>query len=394
MIALRRVAPSALLRGVREHLERRLVEAFAWPSLRTELRETGEDAPAGRGVDPLPIVQAGIARHWSFERALASLGERASQRPRTTSAARSLLGRLRGGAALEDLLEALDGHATLGSCLSAAPTPEVWAAGWLLDATGALAFEEERAEQSPTTSPSIEIVVAGQEADATDARTEARERSDDATVDASAELRREVEQLHATLGERSHYELLELEQGASLADVRLAYRRAAKRLHPDALTRLGLEDLKEQANEVFSAIAHAHATLADPARRREYDTGHDGSGPDAESADRLGRAETLYRKAQVLLRAGRFVDALPLLQAAVSLWPEEGVYHGDLGWALFKIAQPRLPEARASLERAVELDPRSALAHERLGLVLAALGDGDRAAEHRARAQALERPSA
>lgn len=388
LVALRRVAPSALLRAVREHLESCLVEVFAWPTLRSRLRDGTEDL-AAQGVDPLPIVQAGVARYWTIERMLASLGLRASLRVRARPEARSLLGRLRGGA-LEQLLTTLDGRRTLAASLAAASSPESMAALWLLDAAGALdALEEVTPPAEVAATPRIEIVVAGRDGPAPEAdASETRADPGEGARDTAAELRAEVERLHGALDEQSHYALLELEPDASIADVRRAYRQAAKRLHPDALARLGLDDLKEKANELFSAISLAHATLGDPLRRREYDASQD-SGAEAADADRLARAEMLYRKAQVLLRAGRFVDALPLLEAAASLWPEEAVYHADLGWALYKIPKPRLPEARHALERAIELDPRAAAAHDRLGLVLAALGEHEQAARLRDRARAL-----
>jgi DnaJ-class molecular chaperone len=63
----------------------------------------------------------------------------------------------------------------------------------------------------------------------------------------------------------THYETLGLEPGCTLAEIRAAYRRLAKRHHPDvnpgdadAVTRL------QQVNA-------AHEVLSDPARRRAYD---------------------------------------------------------------------------------------------------------------------------
>ena len=78
----------------------------------------------------------------------------------------------------------------------------------------------------------------------------------------------------------THYallgELLGVERDATPAQIKRSYIQAAKRLHPDALSRLGLAELKTEANEVFAEIAKAQATLLDVDRRRSYDASLDG----------------------------------------------------------------------------------------------------------------------
>jgi tetratricopeptide (TPR) repeat protein len=93
----------------------------------------------------------------------------------------------------------------------------------------------------------------------------------------------------------------------------------------------------------------------------------------------VAQAEALYRKAEILLRAGNFRSAVDLLDAAVRLWPEEADYQGALGWALFKKHPPERERARSHLERAIALAPRAALWHARLALVLRELGAADEA---------------
>lgn len=390
-IELQLLAPGELLRAVREHLEGCLVEIFAWPELQSGIRPASDDAAAGRGIDPLPVVLRGIAAHWSPERVVELLGPKALRIATAAPGARSLAARLRGVHDVERLLVCLDGRRTLGAGLHAAGMAGAFAVAWLLDAAGALRYADAApGEEDLAREPQIEIVVAGSgggSSDGTGLRRGPSLGSADGSQQAEA-LRADVERLHAGSDARSYYELLGVEPNASVAEVRQAYRSTAKRLHPDALARLGLDDLKEKANELFSRVSLAHATLADPVRRREYDEARAGGGGDA--GDRLVRAEMFYRKALVLLRAGRFADALPLLESCTSLWPEEAVYQSDLGWALFKLGQPRLSEARQALERALALEPSSSLALFRLSLVLAALGEEEPAARLRARAQQLD----
>lgn len=64
----------------------------------------------------------------------------------------------------------------------------------------------------------------------------------------------------------SLYDLLGLGQDATHADVRRAYRRLARRWHPD------LNPGNAEAAARYTAITHAFDTLADSARRQAYDT--------------------------------------------------------------------------------------------------------------------------
>ena len=129
--------------------------------------------------------------------------------------------------------------------------------------------------------------------------------------------------------------------------------------------------------------------LSDPDRRTAYDAELDGGATGAD-AERLLQAETLFRKGEILMRAGNFAGAGELLEAAVGLWPEDAAYRSALGWALHKQLQPRSAEARPHLEEAVRLAPDEPLHHFRLGMVLRAVGDEDASRQALARARALE----
>jgi molecular chaperone DnaJ len=63
------------------------------------------------------------------------------------------------------------------------------------------------------------------------------------------------------------YVLLGLERGARLADIKRAYRRLARRHHPD------INPGDEQAASQFRQITEAYETLVDPDRRSRYDSG-------------------------------------------------------------------------------------------------------------------------
>jgi DnaJ-class molecular chaperone len=70
---------------------------------------------------------------------------------------------------------------------------------------------------------------------------------------------------------RDYYEVLGLSHDANKAEVKTAFRRLARELHPD------VNDHDPEAEEKFKAAAEAYEVLSDPERRRAYDAyGHEG----------------------------------------------------------------------------------------------------------------------
>jgi DnaJ-class molecular chaperone len=68
-----------------------------------------------------------------------------------------------------------------------------------------------------------------------------------------------------------YYEVLGVERSASATEVKRAFRRLARELHPD------VNDHDPEAEEKFKAAAEAYEVLSDPERRRTYDAyGHEG----------------------------------------------------------------------------------------------------------------------
>src|SRR5215212_6167567 len=76
------------------------------------------------------------------------------------------------------------------------------------------------------------------------------------------------------------YVILGLERGATLADVKRAYKRLARKFHPD------INPGDRMAAAQFRRIAEAYETLSDPDRRRRYDT--TGSAAEEEAGTAFG----------------------------------------------------------------------------------------------------------
>jgi len=402
LLALRLLEPRDLFHAVREHLRRRVLAGFEWSDGRFQLER--DDAPAADAkalrVDPLRLVYEGLVRRGNVEDLARELAHRLEHYPTANERSASLLRRLGDDSTPASVHAALDGRRTLSRALgAAAASPAALAAVWVLDAAGGLAWSEaprpEEDREAPA--PEIEIEVTGGEASAGEAprgprRPAARRKAGGADEGKAEKLRQEILESHARLDEQTLYEALGLESNASAASVKKAYFQAAKRYHPDALSRLGLADLKREAGEVFGRITEAYETLSDASRRADYDARLEGGDGEADALDaaRLAQAETFFRKGEILVKMGNFAGALEFLEPAVELWPEEAAYQAALGWALFKKAPPELERAREHLEQALALDEGRAVVHLRLGLVLRDLGDADAASRHQRRARELD----
>jgi curved DNA-binding protein CbpA len=68
-----------------------------------------------------------------------------------------------------------------------------------------------------------------------------------------------------TTTDRDYYQLLEIPPDATLAQIKRAYRRLARKYHPD------MNNGDPQAAEHFKLITEAYEVLSDPAQRQNYD---------------------------------------------------------------------------------------------------------------------------
>jgi DnaJ-class molecular chaperone len=87
-----------------------------------------------------------------------------------------------------------------------------------------------------------------------------------------------------------YYEILGVGRDANKAEVKTAFRRLARELHPD------VNDHDPEAEEKFKAAAEAYEVLSDPERRRAYDAyGHEGLRGAGAAPGGFGSVEDIFQ---------------------------------------------------------------------------------------------------
>lgn len=395
LLSLELIDPRGLFLALKEQVRLRIIECFGWASGEFTVDPRvppPADAQAFR-ADVYSLLQAGVAAHWSAERMLRDLEPNMARFAAPNARFQQVEAKLESDDSVKALLAALDGQRMLWQTLQLATTPRAVAAAWVLDAAGAVDYLS-APRPDVSLDPSVEVELVFDEPTAAKRIATASQQPREAPrlkldPEAAAALREEIDTRFGALDALDYYQLLDVDPQAKLADIKTSYLKTAKRYHPDALAKAGLErDERQRANKVFALIGKAYAVLSDPKRRASYDRAQHDEGPI--DADRLATAESLFRKGEVLLRAGNFKGAIEFLGPAVELWPEESAYCSSLGWALYKKMPSEPDRAREHLEVAVDLAPEDATAIYRLSVVLGSLGEKVAAATLLERARRLD----
>ena len=202
-----------------------------------------------------------------------------------------------------------------------------------------------------------------------------------------AEARALITERHKAATEGNYFAALGLEDGADEGAVNKAYLVMAKSVHPDMVSRNGLDELKKEASELFKFITEARDVLTDKKRRAEYERGDleaqavGSGGSSAKNARDL--AKLAYQKGNVMLKKRGYDQAEEHLREAVQENPDEPKYWQKLGLAVFRNQDARedgerLEEASKCWGKALELDDEDADSHYYAALYHKAKGDQNR----------------
>ncbi|MGZ3441464.1 MAG: J domain-containing protein [Polyangia bacterium] len=89
-------------------------------------------------------------------------------------------------------------------------------------------------------------------------------------LDLTAEQARRIDEFYSSLPTRDAFELLEIDRNADKKDIKRAYFKMSKELHPDRFFGKNIGPYRERLSKIFQSIKAAYELLSDDARRTAY----------------------------------------------------------------------------------------------------------------------------
>jgi Flp pilus assembly protein TadD len=218
---------------------------------------------------------------------------------------------------------------------------------------------------------------------------------DDTTINVElGKLRKKMTEELSKKRALNYFELLNLSQNATQAQIDQAFNEIAAKYHPDQTTNINSVQVKKLSNEMFNMACEAHQTLSDNEQKNAYiakinlkkvpaKQAHSNNeynqieSADDDLTDNVLNAESMFKKAKEAIKMQRYDEAKTMLESAVGLCPDEGEYRSLLGLALFKSDPDNTTvqlEAREQLSQAISLSPKLDKAYVYLGYVYRHMG--------------------
>lgn len=204
---------------------------------------------------------------------------------------------------------------------------------------------------------------------------------------------------------KNYYEILEVEPDASEKEIKQAYYRLARELHPDKAEN---ERKRKKHEAIFADVSKAYNILKDKRRRAEYDKNlkkkvfrkksqepekkvtesppPKKASPRKESREarqdrsreKLQIAKKAYLKGLRFFKVGDYERAIPYFEAAVENDDSEGTYYYRLAMAYTK-SRKKFTKAVEFCNRAIEIDPYNMDYKLLLGEIYELIGGLDKA---------------
>jgi tetratricopeptide (TPR) repeat protein len=218
-------------------------------------------------------------------------------------------------------------------------------------------------------------------------------------VSPEAERRRnEVMQAYLSFRRQDSFDLLGAPEDAPLTVIQERYLDFARRFSPWS-GGSELAGMEEKVQDLFLAGARAYAELADSEQRNTLIFRRKTLREERAKKPQMAAIKTdlldsalQFKKGQALLEAGKYREALQLLEFASDCEPQNSLYRAEMAWCRF-LQSPSLPNQPVrELEETLKRDPRCGLAAYYLGEVLRQSGRFAEAEEPLQRAIKLMSP--
>jgi tetratricopeptide (TPR) repeat protein len=196
------------------------------------------------------------------------------------------------------------------------------------------------------------------------------------------------------------FDLLGIPEEATLPVVHQKFLEFARRFAPWTFHGPELAGVEEKAQDLFLAGAQAYGELTDAERRNTLifrrKTLRDERARKAPSMHQIKTdlldSEAQFKKGQAAMEAGKYRDAIMLLEFAADCDPQNGLYASELARCRFLNSSAAAPQAIRELQEALRRDPNCGIAAFYAGEIERQMGNYDEAEAHLRRAIKLMSP--